>query len=42
MLYHLHEINRTLLNPLVTWSGAAAHALSAPDNWLSRMMEPFC
>ena len=37
MLYHLHELNRTLLNPLVAWSGAAAHALSSPDNWLSRM-----
>ena len=37
MLYHLHEINRALLNPLVAWSGAAANALSAPDNWLSRM-----
>ena len=24
MLYHLHELNRTLLNPLVAWSGAAA------------------
>lgn len=37
MLYYLHEINRTLLNPLVNWSGAAAQALSAPDNWLARM-----
>ena len=37
MLYHLHELNRTLLNPLVAWSGAAANALSSPDNWLSRM-----
>jgi len=37
MLYHLHELNRTLLNPLVAWSGAAARALSAPDNWLSHM-----
>ncbi len=37
MLYHLHELNRTLLNPLVAWSGAAARALSAPDNWMSRM-----
>jgi poly(3-hydroxybutyrate) depolymerase len=37
MLYYLHEANRTLLNPWVTWSGAAAKALSAPDNWLSRM-----
>jgi poly(3-hydroxybutyrate) depolymerase len=37
MLYHLHEINRALLNPWVTWSGAASHALSAPDNWLSKV-----
>jgi poly(3-hydroxybutyrate) depolymerase len=37
MLYHLHELNRTLLNPLVAWSGAASRALSSPDNWLSRM-----
>ena len=37
MLYHLHELNRTLLNPLVAWSGAAARALSSPDNWLSKM-----
>ena len=37
MLYHLHELNRTLFNPLVAWSGAAAHALSSPDNWLSRV-----
>lgn len=37
MLYHLYEVNRALLNPWVTWSGAAAHALSAPDNWLSKL-----
>ena len=37
MLYHLHELNRTLLNPLVAWSGAASRALSSPDNWLSRV-----
>ena len=37
MLYYLHEINRTLLNPLVNWSGAAAQALSAPDNWFARV-----
>src|SRR5215467_7272421 len=37
MLYHLHELNRTLLNPLVAWSGAAARALSSPDNWLSKV-----
>lgn len=37
MLYHLQEINRTLLNPWVTWSGAAAQALTAPDNWLAKL-----
>jgi poly(3-hydroxybutyrate) depolymerase len=37
MLYHLHELNRTLLNPLVAWSGAAARALGATDNWLSNV-----
>jgi len=37
MLYHLHELNRTLLNPLVAWSGAAARALGASDNWLSNV-----
>jgi len=37
MLYHLHEVNRAFLNPLVNWSGAAAQALASPDNWLSRM-----
>ncbi|HEY0180733.1 MAG TPA: polyhydroxyalkanoate depolymerase [Dokdonella sp.] len=37
MLYHLHEVNRALLNPWVTWSGAAARALAEPDNWLARV-----
>ncbi|MFI4968743.1 MAG: polyhydroxyalkanoate depolymerase [Lysobacterales bacterium] len=37
MLYHLHEINRFLLNPMVAWSGAAAQALAAPDNWLAHV-----
>uniref|UniRef100_UPI00262EDBE4 polyhydroxyalkanoate depolymerase n=1 Tax=Dokdonella sp. TaxID=2291710 RepID=UPI00262EDBE4 len=37
MLYHLHEVNRALLNPWVTWSGAAANALTAPENWLSKL-----
>ena len=37
MLYYLQEVNRALLNPLVAWSGAAAQAFSAPDNWFSRM-----
>ncbi len=37
MLYHLNEINRTLLNPWVAWSGAAAQALTAPDSWLTQV-----
>ncbi len=37
MLYHLHEVNRALLNPWVTWSGAAANALSSPDNWFGKL-----
>jgi poly(3-hydroxybutyrate) depolymerase len=37
MLYFLHDANRALMNPLVTWSGAAAHALSEPDNWMARV-----
>jgi len=37
MLYHLHEINRALLNPWVAWSGAVSHALSAPDNWMAKL-----
>ena len=36
MLYHLHELNRSLMNPLVGWSGAAAQLLTAKENWLSR------
>ncbi len=35
MLYHLHELNRSLMNPLVGWSGAAAQLLTAKENWLS-------
>jgi len=37
MLYHFHEVNRALLNPWVNWSGAAAKALNAPDNWMSNV-----
>ena len=37
MLYHLQEINRSLLNPWVAWSGAAAQALATPDNWVSQV-----
>ncbi|MEO5560062.1 MAG: polyhydroxyalkanoate depolymerase [Dokdonella sp.] len=37
MLYHLHEANRTMLNPWVAWSGAAAQALSTLDSWISQI-----
>ncbi|MBX3696560.1 MAG: polyhydroxyalkanoate depolymerase [Dokdonella sp.] len=37
MLYHLHELNRSLLNPLVGWSGAAAQLLTGKENWLSQL-----
>ncbi len=35
MLYHLHEMNRSLMNPLVGWAGAAAQLLTTKENWLS-------
>ena len=35
MLYQLHELNRSLMNPLVGWSGAAAQLLTAKENWVS-------
>ncbi len=37
MLYHLHEFNRTMLQPLVAWSEASAKFFSANDNWMSRL-----
>ncbi|MCK9539342.1 polyhydroxyalkanoate depolymerase [Dokdonella sp.] len=37
MLYYFHEVNRALINPLINWTGAAAQALTAPDNWLARV-----
>ncbi len=37
MLYHLHEMGRSLLEPWVAWSGAAAQVLSAPDSWMARL-----
>jgi poly(3-hydroxybutyrate) depolymerase len=39
MLYQLHEFNRALLNPLISWSQASAKMLSSPDSWLSRLPE---
>jgi poly(3-hydroxybutyrate) depolymerase len=37
MLYQLHEFNRAMLSPMVSWSEAAAHMFSAPDSWLSHI-----
>ena len=37
MLYQLHEFNRTLLNPLVTWSESGVRMFSSRDSWLSRL-----
>jgi poly(3-hydroxybutyrate) depolymerase len=36
MLYHLHEFNRALLNPLSTWSEASAKVLTEPGSLLSK------
>ena len=35
MLYQLHEFNRAMLSPLISWSEAGAHMFSSPDSWLS-------
>lgn len=37
MLYHMHELNRSLLNPLISWSGAASRLLSQQNSWLGKM-----
>ncbi len=37
MLYQWHELNRTLLNPLVTFSESSARMFSSPDSWLSKL-----
>ncbi|WP_440221919.1 polyhydroxyalkanoate depolymerase [Dokdonella sp. MW10] len=37
MLYQWHEFNRTLMNPLIAWSGAAAQLLTSRDSWLSHL-----
>jgi poly(3-hydroxybutyrate) depolymerase len=39
MLYQLHEFNRALLHPLVSWSQASARMFSSPDSWMSRLPE---
>ena len=36
MLYHLHEFNRAMLNPLVAWSEASARIFSGSESWMSR------
>lgn len=36
MLYQLHELQRSFLRPLATWSDSNARMLSAPDSWFSR------
>src|SRR5581483_5122852 len=39
MLYQLHEFNRAILNPFVSWSQANAKMFSSPDSWLSKLPE---
>ena len=39
MLYQLHEFNRTLLHPLISWSQASAKMFASPDSWLSKLPE---
>src|SRR5712692_6095613 len=37
MLYHFHEMQRALLNPLTNWAGAASQLLTNPVSPLSFM-----
>src|ERR1700733_9951618 len=37
MLYQMHEFNRSLLNPFVSWSQTAARMFSSPESWLSNL-----
>ena len=37
MLYHLHEFNRAMLNPLIAWSEAGARIFSGSESWMSRL-----
>ena len=37
MLYHAHELYRSMISPLVYWSEAGAKLFSAPDSWLSKL-----
>jgi poly(3-hydroxybutyrate) depolymerase len=36
-LYQLHEINRALLNPLITFSESSARMFSSKESWLSKL-----
>ena len=37
LLYQLHELNRTLLNPLMTFSESGARMFSSKESWLSQL-----
>lgn len=37
MLYQLHEFNRALLNPLMTFSESGARMFSSKESWLSKL-----
>ena len=37
LLYQLHEFNRSVLNPLMTFSESSARMFSAKDSWLSKL-----
>ncbi|MCC6594181.1 MAG: polyhydroxyalkanoate depolymerase, partial [Xanthomonadales bacterium] len=37
MLYHLHEMQRSLLSPFVAFSDAAAKMYSQPSSFLSKL-----
>ena len=37
LLYQLHELNRTLLNPLITFSESGARMFSSKESWLSKL-----
>jgi poly(3-hydroxybutyrate) depolymerase len=37
VLYHLHELNRALLNPAIQWARMGAQAFSARGSWLAQL-----
>lgn len=37
MLYQLHELQRSMLSPMVSWAEANAKMLSAPNSWVSQI-----